>query len=79
MLHTLCLNVSITSLLARGPVPFLQQDIVTAHTANIVFDDAVRCRGLQPPNSRDLNWCDFNLCSMFRNEVCGNSHHTEML
>ena len=60
-------------------MPFLQQDIVTAHTAKIVFGDALQGRGLQPPDSWDLNWCDFNLCSMFRNEVCGNSNHTEML
>jgi hypothetical protein len=59
---------------------YFQQDNVTAHTANATivtiretFEDRIISRGLWPPRSPDLSFCDFYLCGNLRGKVYKNN------
>jgi hypothetical protein len=62
---------------------YFMQDNATAHTANHsmneinqVFGDRVVSRGLWPPQSPDLNPCDFYLWGKLKDKVYVNNPHT---
>jgi hypothetical protein len=55
---------------------YFQQDNATAHTANAtmvavreVFEDRIISRGLWPPRSPDLSFCDFYLWGNLKGKV----------